>query len=126
MRSMRSIFLAFALTGVLALVMAMSVTLTTRPPVVEAAAGKNLKIYPKGTDVAQIKKDMKQVAKALGVKCEYCHDLEQMDKDSELKKKARLMMKMVGVVNASLKSYGFIGQVSCVTCDNGQKKPPKK
>ncbi len=120
---MRSIFLAVALTGALGLTLA--VTLTANQPQVEAAPGKNLKVYPPDTDVAQIKKDMKMVAKALGVQCDHCHDLDDMAKDSEHKTKARQMMKMVGTINASLKKDGFKDQVSCKTCHNGQKKPKK-
>ncbi len=120
---MRSIFLAIALTGALGLTLA--VTLTTHQPEVEAAPGKNLKVYPPDTDVAQIKKDMKVVAKSLGVQCDYCHDLDDMTKDSEHKNKARLMMKMVGTINGSLKKDGFKEQVTCKTCHAGQKKPKK-
>ena len=122
---MRSIFLAFTLTGALALGLAITLTLTTQPAPVHAAPGKNLMIYPKDTDVAQIKKDMKVLAQSLGVKCDYCHDLEAMDKDSDMKKKARLMMKMVGTINASLKKDGFKQEVRCATCHAGQKKPKK-
>jgi hypothetical protein len=122
---MRSLYLAFTLTGALALVLAMTMTLTTRPPVVEAAPGKNLKIFPKDTDTAEIKKTMKVLAKSLGVECDYCHDLDAMDKDSEMKNKARLMMKMVGTINGSLKKDGFKEQVTCATCHAGQKKPKK-
>jgi hypothetical protein len=120
---MRSILLAVALTGALGL--ALALTVTTQQPQVEAAPGKNLKVYPKDTDVSQIKKDMKAVAKALGVECDYCHDMEDMSKDSEHKEKARLMMRMVGTINSGLKKDGFKSQVSCNTCHAGQKKPKK-
>jgi len=120
---MRSIFLAVALTGAMGLALAM--TLTTHQTQVEAAPGKNLKVYPKDTDVAQIKKDMKVVAKSLGVQCDHCHNLDDMAADSEHKDQARLMMKMVGTINASLKKDGFKEQVTCKTCHAGQKKPKK-
>lgn len=120
---MRSILLAAALTGALGL--ALALTLTAHQPQVEAAPGKNLKVYPPDTDVAQIKKDMKLVAKSLGVQCDYCHNLDDMAADSEHKSKARLMMKMVGTINASLKKDGFKEQVSCNTCHAGKKKPKK-
>lgn len=120
---MRSILFALSLGGALAL--ALTLTFTTSQPVVEAAPGKNLKIYPKDTDVAQIKKDMKNVSKALGVQCDHCHELEQLDKDTPNKEKARLMMKMVSSINDSLKNGGFKEQVTCITCHRGNQKPKK-
>ena len=120
---MRSILFALSLAGAPAL--ALTLTVTTHQPVGEAAPGKNLKVYPKDTDVAQIKKDMKLVAKALGVQCDHCHDLEAMDKDSEHKEQARLMMRMVGTINERLKKDGFKEQVTCVTCHQGNQKPKK-
>jgi Photosynthetic reaction centre cytochrome C subunit len=121
--AMRTILFAALVAGALAL--ALASTLTARGPAVEAAPAKNLKIYPKGTDTAQIKKDMKVMAKALGQECDYCHDLDAMDKDSPMKEKARLMMKMVGSVNDKLKKDGFKDQVTCNTCHAGAKKPKK-
>lgn len=121
---MRFILLGLALTGAMAL--ALTLTMTTRQATVAAAPGKNLKVYPKETDVAQIKKDMKLVAKAVGEQCDYCHDLDAFDKDTPMKEKGRLMMRLVSTINASLKKDGFKEtQVTCVTCHQGQKKPKK-
>lgn len=121
---MRSILLALSLTCALAVTLAL--TLTTQQPSVQAAPGKNLKIYPKDTDVAKIKQDMKAMAKATGHQCDECHDLEALDKDTPLKEKARSMMKMVGTINDQLKKDGFKDQqVTCNTCHAGQKKPKK-
>jgi cytochrome c551/c552 len=92
-------------------------------PSATAAPGKNLQVYPKDTDTKAIKADMKVIAKALGVQCDYCHDMDAMDKDTDLKKRAREMMKMVGAINAQLKKSGFKQEVGCVTCHGGQKKP---
>jgi pyruvate-formate lyase-activating enzyme len=121
---MRSSLLAVALAGAVGLALAMTFTAQQSP--VEAAPGKNLKVYPKTTEVDQIKKDMKVVAKSLGVQCDYCHNLDDMPADSEMKSKARLMMQMVGTINADLKKNGFKQEVGCVTCHAGKKKPPKK
>jgi hypothetical protein len=121
---MRLILLAVALTGAMAL--ALTLTLTTQQSTVQAAAGKNLKIYPKDTDVAQIKKDMKVMAKATGHQCDECHkDLDNLEADTPMKEKARHMMRMVGTINASLKKDGFKEMVTCNTCHAGQKKPKK-
>ncbi|HKE16166.1 MAG TPA: c-type cytochrome [Kofleriaceae bacterium] len=121
---MRSILLAVALAGAVGL--ALATTFTAQQSQVDAAPGKNLKIYPKTTEVDQIKKDMKVVAKALGVQCDHCHNLDDMSADSDNKTKARAMMQMVGSINDTLKKNGFKDQVTCMTCHAGKQKPPKK
>ncbi|HLU66580.1 MAG TPA: c-type cytochrome [Kofleriaceae bacterium] len=95
-------------------------------PAATAAPGKNLKVYPKDTDLKVIKKDMKVVSKALGVQCDFCHDLDAFEKDNEHKEEARKMMKMVSTINTKLKKDGFKAEVSCMTCHAGKKHPPKK
>ena len=119
----RSLLLVSALTCALALALAWTLTAGSAP--VEAGPAKNLKVYPKGTDLSEIKKDMKLIAKSLGQQCDYCHDLDAMDKDTAMKNKARMMMRMVGTINGKLKKDGFKEQVTCVTCHAGEKKPKK-
>ena len=118
---MRDLYVAAALVGAVLL----GFVLVTRPVAVSAGPAKNLKVYPKDTDTAVIKKDMKAVAKALGVQCDYCHDLDAMDADSEMKEAARGMMRLTAAANARLKKDGFKEEVSCATCHRGQKKPKK-
>ena len=89
----------------------------------DAGGGKNLKVYPKSTDKKQIKKDMKAMSKALGVQCDYCHDMGALDKDSDMKEKARKMMRMTNAANASLKKDGFKKTITCKTCHQGKKTP---
>lgn len=95
-------------------------------PVATAAPGKNLKVYPAGTDTAEIKKGMKLISKALGVQCDFCHDLDDFSKDGiDKKETARRMMKMTTSINGKLKKDGFKGEVNCVTCHAGSEKPKK-
>ena len=82
---------------------------------------KNLKIFPPGTSKADIKKAMKQIAAALGVQCDHCHDLEDMSKDTEKKETARAMMRMVGEINK--KHFAGKPKVGCITCHNGKAEP---
>lgn len=96
------------------------------PGTLSAAPGKNLKIYPAGTDTAEIKKDMKLVSKALGVQCDFCHDLDDFSKDGiDHKETARRMMKMTAAINAKLKKEGFKAEVKCITCHAGAEQPKK-
>ncbi len=103
--------------------MAAGYAMTFAPPAANAGAAKNLKVYPKKTDKKVIKKDMKAIAKALGVQCDFCHDMSGMDKDTDMKNKARSMMKMMNSANAKLKKDGFKKAVTCKTCHNGEKEP---
>ncbi|MCP4448759.1 MAG: photosynthetic reaction center cytochrome c subunit [Myxococcales bacterium] len=97
--------------------------LTFSAPVANAGGLKNAKIYPKNTNKKAIKKDMKALSKALGVKCDYCHTMKALDKDSEMKEKARDMMRMMKAANKTLKAQGFEKSITCKTCHNGQKIP---
>jgi nitrate/TMAO reductase-like tetraheme cytochrome c subunit len=66
---------------------------------------------------------MKVISKALGVQCDFCHDMSGMDKDTDNKNKARDMMRMMKTANAKLKKGGFKKSVTCKTCHNGAKEP---
>lgn len=83
--------------------------------------GKNLKVLPKELSKAEIKKLMKGISDSLGVQCDFCHDTDDMAKDTEHKEVARGMMKMTMELN---KNY-FKGKqrVTCMTCHNGKKEP---
>jgi Na+-translocating ferredoxin:NAD+ oxidoreductase RnfG subunit len=94
---------------------------TAQTGAAQAAGPKNLKVFPKDTSKKQIKKAMKGISDALGVECDYCHDLDDMAKDTEHKESARAMMKMVNTINKD--SFKGKPRVRCVTCHNGKKKP---
>lgn len=111
------------LVALVPLALALGYGVTTMAPSADAAPGKNLQVYPKTMDTKAIKDDMKKMAKGLGVQCDYCHDMSALDKDTDMKKKARDMMKMSVAINAQMKKGGFKQQVSCATCHAGQKKP---
>lgn len=92
-----------------------------RPTKAEAAdAAKNIKVL-KGMSKADIKKYMKEVAKALGVQCDHCHDTDDMSLDTDMKNKARAMMTMVDEINKT--NFKGAKRVKCVTCHNGSIKP---
>jgi len=103
--------------------MAAGFGLTLGVPSAQAGGGKNLKVYPKSTDKKAIKKDMKAISKALGVQCDFCHSMSAMDKDSDMKNKARDMMRMMNSANKSMKKAGFKKAVTCKTCHAGEKTP---
>ena len=82
---------------------------------------KNLQVLPKDTPKAELKKMMKGIASALGVQCDFCHNLDDMSQDTEHKKIAREMMKMTAAINKD--HFAGKPKVGCVTCHNGKKEP---
>ena len=76
-----------------------------------------------------LKKYMKSISKDLGVKCKYCHDLNDKSIDTDHKKIARKMMRMqmdlnksfFALLGDSLDVHDDILQISCWTCHRGSK-----
>ena len=81
--------------------------------------------------VRDIKKYMKTIQKNLGVKCTFCHNINDKSIDTEHKIIAREMMKMqidlnkrfFAQIGDSLLKHENTLQISCWTCHRGSKKP---
>jgi len=59
---------------------------------------------------------------ALGVRCDFCHNMEDRASDEKpTKVTARKMMEMVKNINAT--TFNGEQKVSCYTCHHGQQKP---
>jgi len=88
---------------------------------------KNLKVLPKDISKDSLMSLMKGYNKALGVKCNHCH--EMLDKSSDKKHEkeiARHMIKLTNDLNA--KEFAPIGDqyknaIECATCHRGSTKP---
>ena len=91
---------------------------------------KNLQVLD-FESIRDVKKYMNTVAKDLGVKCSFCHDIRNKSKDTDHKIIARDMMKMQREINErlllierdSLKNNEIQPQISCWTCHRGAKHP---
>ena len=91
---------------------------------------KNLQVLD-FESIRDVKKYMNTVAKDLGVKCSFCHDIRNKSKDTDNKIIARDMMKMQKEINErflltvsdSLISDEIPSQISCWTCHRGSKHP---
>ena len=91
---------------------------------------KNLQVLD-FESVRDIKKYMKTIQKNLGVKCTFCHDINDKSIDTEHKIIAREMMKMQMDLNKrffsqigdSLLKHENTLQISCWTCHRGTKGP---
>ena len=91
---------------------------------------KNLQVLDFESE-RDLKKYMKTIGKDLGVKCTFCHDLNDKSIDTEHKLVAREMMKMQKNLNKQY--FAMIGdsllkldnalQISCWTCHRGTKEP---
>ena len=98
---------------------------------------KNLQVLDFESE-RELKKYMKSISKDLGVKCKFCHDLNDKSIDTDHKNIARNMMRMQIDLNKrffslqgdSLNAHDNILQISCWTCHRGSKYPqtikPKK
>ena len=98
---------------------------------------KNLQVLD-FESVRDLKKYMKTIQKDLGVKCTFCHDINDKSIDTEHKIIAREMMKMqidlnksfFAQIGDSLLKHENTPQISCWTCHRGSKQPqlvrPKK
>ena len=107
------------LAGVLAFAYGMS---ANTAPVAAANNYKNLQVLDKNMSKKDLKVMMKQFSKALGVKCDFCHEQPAFEKDTEHKKFAREMIKMVQATN---KKYfkSTDKKITCNTCHMGKKEP---
>ena len=83
---------------------------------------KNLKVLD-FTSTKDVKKYMKMISKDLGVKCKYCHDMNDKSIDTEHKNIARFMMTMVQTQNDSVLNYEGAAQIYCWTCHRGSTAP---
>lgn len=91
----------------------------------QAAAWKNLQVLPKNTSKAELKNIMKAQSKALGVECEFCHEMPNADAETTRKGIARKMMRMTNDLNKN-PNWGLTSAprpITCATCHRGKEKP---
>jgi photosynthetic reaction center cytochrome c subunit len=90
--------------------------------------GRNLQVLTNvQTTKEQLTKIMEDIANSLGVKCNYCHDVNNYASDEkETKRKARVMLKMVLTINREFINWDGAEIVDCYTCHRGQTKPQAK
>tara|TARA_Y100001970_G_C14225121_1_gene855165 strand:+ start:1933 stop:2298 length:366 start_codon:yes stop_codon:yes gene_type:complete len=80
---------------------------------------------------SEMKEYMKSISKDLGVKCSFCHDLNDKAKDTDIKIIARDMIIMQQEINKqyftvlgdSLNKHNNVMHISCWTCHRGSNKP---
>ena len=74
---------------------------------------------------SEMKKYMKSIAKDLGVKCSYCHDMDDKSLDNPVKDIAREMIILTRQINSYLNDINkneeekSVVSVTCWTCHKG-------
>jgi photosynthetic reaction center cytochrome c subunit len=97
----------------------------------------NLQVFPAGTSPDVLTAAMKNITRALGVRCPFCHvgeegmPLEKFDFAADVKQQkqiARAMMRMTAEANTAVikaipdaAAQGY--QVTCWTCHRGSRNP---
>ena len=91
---------------------------------------KNLKVFPRDIQRAQLLTNMKFFSQSLGVRCTFCHvgdegkPMSTFDFASDAKAKkltARAMLEMAHKINKD--EFGGEMKVTCFTCHRGSTKP---
>lgn len=108
--------------------------LASMPP--EEQKAKNLKVFPKNISHKELDKHMDEWAKALGVRCNFCHARgadNKTDFASDAKPEklmAREMFRMTAKINkkyfkAGKDSLGLVMEsgIACITCHHGSAHP---
>jgi hypothetical protein len=86
---------------------------------------KNLQVLPKDISPRELKATMESFTDELGVKCTFCHILDEYDRDDRPHKKdARRMIKLVQDMRANAPRY-FVDEVkperiNCWLCHRGK------
>ena len=84
-------------------------------------AFKNIQVL-KDISADRLLPSMRYLTVALGVRCDYCHDVEHYDSDDKAPKQtARKMMTMTFATNRD--NFGGKREVTCYTCHRGASKP---
>ena len=81
---------------------------------------------------SEMKKYMKSISKDLGVKCSYCHDMDDKSLDSPVKDIAREMIILTRQINSYLNDINkneeekSVISVTCWTCHKGHSHVEKE
>ena len=89
--------------------------------------GRNIQVLTNVQTKEQLTKIMEDISNSLGVKCNYCHNVDNYASDEkETKRKARTMLRMVLAINRDFVNWEGAEVVDCYTCHRGQTKPQAK
>ena len=82
------------------------------------------------TSKSEMKKYMKEISRDIGVKCSFCHDLDDKSLETENKIIGREMIQLTrylnDVLNKNNNSKDYKTYVTCWTCHHGKLEPEHK
>ena len=97
-------------------------------PAFSAPEHKNLQVLPKTISKEELKKTMEGFTEQLGVKCTFCHVVDQYEKDDRPHKAdARRMIRLV--LDMKAKKVDYFGPkvkeavITCGMCHQGKAEP---
>lgn len=90
----------------------------------------NLQVLDPDISKEELKATMKGFTNGLGVKCTFCHTLDEYDKDdNEHKQMARDMIRLVDMLRENLHTYfpeeTKEDKITCWTCHRGEAEVPE-
>ncbi len=118
MRMRKKILLGTVVSATLALAYGFVV----HQPPAQADGPKNLQVLPGSTSEDEVRQLMQEMSRALGEACDFCHDDDNMAKDTPKKEEARDMMRMTRAINNRHLSDSN-SEVTCMTCHRGETTP---
>jgi Photosynthetic reaction centre cytochrome C subunit len=84
---------------------------------------KNIQVL-KDVPADQVQPSMQFITAALGVQCDFCHVINQFDKDDKrMKQTARDMMRMVTTINQ--RDFEGRNRIDCASCHHGRQTPDR-
>ncbi|MBA2302142.1 MAG: c-type cytochrome [Acidobacteria bacterium] len=107
------------------------ISISARATSAQGSAPRNLQVLPKDLSRSDVVQRMREIATALGVRCDHCHvqqgeDFEYAADDKDTKRIARAMMRMTQEINSRLlPQIGRVPSVvvECATCHRGTPRP---
>lgn len=89
----------------------------------QPASFKNVQVL-KNLTPKEMNLEMVKMSEALGVKCDFCHNLN--DWGSDVKKEyqtSRVMLRMVQNINANYLTWDSAPKIACLSCHQGKDRP---
>ena len=84
---------------------------------------KNVQVL-KNLTPKEMNLEMVKMSEALGVKCDFCHNLNDWGSDAKKEyQTSRTMLRMVQDINANYLTWNGAPKIACLSCHQGKDKP---
>ncbi len=90
---------------------------------VPSTSFKNVRVL-KNLTPKEMNLEMVKMSEALGVKCDFCHNLNDWGSDAKKEyQTSRAMLRMVQDINANYLTWDGAPKLACLSCHQGKNKP---